>query len=185
MSDIDRNDLHTRNATAYFETRAAADAAVNDLVAAGIAREQISVAGTGASGATGTTDNRCFWEELKDLFLPAEDRYAYAEGLRRGGFVVSVRTEETEYERVLEILDREGAVDLDKQEASWRGEGWTGYPGEGAAAASAPAGMASQRDLVRCPHPRLPPRHVGRRQPPELRRWFRFTRSNFVSASAM
>ena len=52
MTDIDRNDLHTRNATAYFETRAAADAAVNDLVAAGFPREQISVAGTGASGAT-------------------------------------------------------------------------------------------------------------------------------------
>ena len=50
MSDIDRYDLHTRNATAYFETRAAADAAVNDLVAAGIARDQISVAGTGAFG---------------------------------------------------------------------------------------------------------------------------------------
>jgi hypothetical protein len=47
MSDIDQNDSHTRNATAYFETRAAADTAVNDLVAAGIPREQISVAGTG------------------------------------------------------------------------------------------------------------------------------------------
>ena len=146
MTDIDRNDVHTRNATAYFETRAAADAAVSDLVAAGFPGEQISVAGTGASGATGTTDNRSFWEELKDLFLPAEDRYAYAEGLRRGGFVVSVRTEETEYERVLEILDRDGAVDLDKKEASWRGEGWTGYSDE-EAAASAPAGTASQTDL--------------------------------------
>ena len=146
MTDIDRNDVHTRNATAYFETRAAADAAVSDLVAAGFPREQISVAGTGASGATGTTDNRSFWEELKDLFLPAEDRYAYAEGLRRGGFVVSVRTEETEYERVLEILDRDGAVDLDKKEASWRGEGWTGYSDE-EAAASAPAGIDSQTNL--------------------------------------
>jgi uncharacterized protein (TIGR02271 family) len=148
MTDTDRNDIHTRNATAYFETRAAADAAVSDLVAAGFPREQISVAGTGAPGATGTTDNRSFWEELKDLFLPAEDRYAYAEGLRRGGFVVSVRTEETEYERVLEILDREGAVDLDKKEASWRGEGWTGYSDEDEeVAASAPAGTASQTDL--------------------------------------
>jgi uncharacterized protein (TIGR02271 family) len=146
MSDIDRYDLHTRNATAYFETRAEADAAVNDLVAAGIVRDQISVAGTGAFGTTPTSGDRSFWEELKDLFLPAEDRYAYAEGLRRGGVVVSVRTEETSYERVLEILDREGAVDLDKQQASWREEGWTGYPGEGAAASTA-ASVASQRDL--------------------------------------
>jgi uncharacterized protein (TIGR02271 family) len=145
MSDID-HDLHTRNATAYFETRAAADAAVNDLVAAGIARDQISVAGTGAFGTTPTSGDRSFWEELKDLFLPAEDRYAYAEGLRRGGVLVSVRTEQSDYERVLEILDRDGAVDLDKQEASWREEGWTGYPGEGAAAPTA-ASVASQRDL--------------------------------------
>jgi hypothetical protein len=146
MSDIDRYDLHTRNATAYFETRAAADAAVNDLVSSGLPREHISVAGTSASGGTETPDNRSFWEELKDLFLPAEDRYAYAEGLRRGGVVVSVRTEESDYERVLEMLDRDGAVDLDKQEASWREEGWTGYPGEGAAASTA-ASVASQRDL--------------------------------------
>ena len=151
MSDIDQYDLHTRNATAYFETRAAADAAVNDLVAAGIVRDQISVAGTGALGTTPTSGDRSFWEELKDLFLPAEDRYAYAEGLRRGGVVVSVRTEETDYERVLEILDRDGAVDLDKQEASWREEGWTGYPGEGAAASTAASvaspSVASQRAL--------------------------------------
>jgi hypothetical protein len=53
----------------------------------------------------------------------------------------------TAYERVLEILDREGAVDLDKRQASWREEGWTGYPGEGAAAASTAAGMASERNL--------------------------------------
>ena len=145
MSDTDRYDLHTRNATAYFETRAEADAAVNDLVAAGIARDQISVAARGALGTTPTSGDRSFWEELKDLFLPAEDRYAYAEGLRRGGAVVSVRTEETGYERVLEILDREGALDLDKQQASWREEGWTGYPGE--SAASTAANVVSQRDL--------------------------------------
>jgi uncharacterized protein (TIGR02271 family) len=147
MSDIDRYDLHTRNATAYFETSAAADAAVNDLVAAGIVRDQIRVSGAGAFGTTPTSGDRSFWEELKDLFLPAEDRYAYAEGLRRGGVLVSVRTEESDYERVLEILDRDGAVDFDKQEASWREEGWTGYQGGEAAADSTMAKVASQTDL--------------------------------------
>lgn len=147
MPDIDRNNIYTRNATAYFETREAADSAVNDLVAAGITRDRISVAGTSALSTTPTSGDRSFWEELKDLFLPAEDRYAYAEGLRRGGVVVSVRTEASlDYEHVLEILDRDGAVDLDKQEANWREEGWTGYPGEGAAVSTA-AGVASSRDL--------------------------------------
>ena len=136
----------TRNATAYFETRAAADAAVEDLVAAGIPRDQVSVAGTGGA-ASAASDDRSFWEELKDFFLPAEDRYAYAEGLRRGGVVVSVRSDETNYDRAMEILDRDGAVDLDKEEAGWREEGWTGYQGGDAAADATMAGVASQTDL--------------------------------------
>jgi uncharacterized protein (TIGR02271 family) len=148
MSDIDRDDVRTRNtATAYFETRAAADAAVRDLVAAGFPREQISITGTAAADTREVATDRSFWEELKDLFLPAEDRYAYAEGLRRGGLVVSVHTDEALYPRALEILDRDGAVDLDKQEASWREEGWTGYPGPDAWAASTATGGASQADL--------------------------------------
>jgi uncharacterized protein (TIGR02271 family) len=61
---------------------------------------------------------------------------------------VSVRTEDTGYERVLEILDRDGAVDLDKQQANWRGEGWSGYPGEEPSAAALPAaGIVSDTDL--------------------------------------
>ena len=31
-----------------------------------------------------------FWDSLRDLFLPDEDRDTYAEGLRRGGYLVSV-----------------------------------------------------------------------------------------------
>ena len=129
MPAIDTQIAHTRNTTAYLETRAAADAAVKDLVAAGVPREQINVAGTGGTDTSAAPNERSFWGELKDFFLPAEDRYAYAEGLRRGGVVVSVRSEEAIYPRVLEILDRDGAIDLEKREAAWRQEGWTGYPG--------------------------------------------------------
>ena len=40
--------------------------------------------------------------------MPEEDRYAYAEGVRRGGTVVSVRTTDADYDRALEILDARG-----------------------------------------------------------------------------
>ena len=41
--------------------------------------------------------------------------------------MVSVRANDTDYERALEILDAEGAVNLDEREANWRSEGWEGY----------------------------------------------------------
>jgi uncharacterized protein (TIGR02271 family) len=147
MSDISEA-ASTQNTTAYFDTREAADTAVSDLVSAGIPRAQITLAGDGAAEAA--PSDRSFWEELKDMFLPAEDRHAYAEGLRRGGIVVSVRSEAAVYARVLEILDRDGAVDLDKQQASWRDEGWTGYQG-GEAAADASMAAATSPTLSRAP----------------------------------
>ena len=73
-----------------------------------------------------------FWETLKELFMPEEDRYSYAEGLRRGGYLLTVRTDTANYDRVVEILDRDGAVNLDERESSWRNEGWTGYTGRDA-----------------------------------------------------
>ena len=61
------------------------------------------------------------------MFLPDEDRYGYEEGLRRGGFLLSVRLEEAYYTRAMDILDTDGAVDMDEREAGWKASGWTGY----------------------------------------------------------
>ena len=78
--------------------------------------------------------------------MPDEDRHLYAEGLRRGGFAVSVDTDAAAYGRVLEILDRDGAVDMEERSAGWRGEGWDGFGGPAALGeremAYAPAGDA-------------------------------------------
>jgi uncharacterized protein (TIGR02271 family) len=126
-------DLHSSNrtVTAFFDTREAADKAVNDLMAKGVARADITVTGGGA--ATGkAADPKTFWEELKDFFLPDEDRSAYAEGLRRGGYVVYVRTSDVNHDIVVDVLDRDGAVDLDEREATWRSEGWTGFESDDA-----------------------------------------------------
>jgi uncharacterized protein (TIGR02271 family) len=74
---------------------------------------------------------------LKDFFLPDEDRHTYAEGLRRGGYLVTVRTDDAHYERVLHILDDEGTIDMDERAASWRKPGWTPQTTGSAAGASA------------------------------------------------
>ena len=127
MSDLTTNEVHSRTLTAFFDTRAAADQAITDLEAAGIPRQHISRVdgGTSTTSTTGTGSTG-FLASLKDMFMPEEDRYGYAEGLNRGGFLVSVRADEANYTRVMDILDRDGAVDMDEREASWRSQGWTG-----------------------------------------------------------
>ena len=81
---------------------------------------------------------------LGDLFMPEEDRYAYAEGLSRGGFLVTVGTTAANRDRILDILDDEGTVDMDAREESWRAEGWTGYRTSRSASRGRAAAAASR-----------------------------------------
>src|SRR5688572_3343966 len=118
----------TRTVTAFFDERENADDAVERLAAAGIARDRIRmVAGQPAEGTTARDGGKGFWDSLADLFMPDEDRYTYAEGLRRGGYLVTATTIDGEYERTLDILDDEGTIDIDERASSWRSEGWAGY----------------------------------------------------------
>src|SRR5215216_3162731 len=71
--------------------------------------------------------SRGFWDSLADLFMPDEDRYTYAEGLRRGGYVLSVNVTDAQYDKALDILDDEGTIDIDERAQAWRSEGWTGW----------------------------------------------------------
>jgi uncharacterized protein (TIGR02271 family) len=117
----------TRTITAFFDKRDDANAAIQRLVTAGVQRNQISmVEGAKQSSASKASNQEAtgFWEALKDFFLPDEDRQTYSEGLRRGGFLLTVRTNENLYDRALAILDDEGTVDLDQRMATWRKEGW-------------------------------------------------------------
>lgn len=54
------------------------------------------------------------------------DARAYAEGIRRGGTLVTVRTDDTMVDRVRSILDVEGTVDMTERQSAWRNDGWTG-----------------------------------------------------------
>jgi len=146
----------TRTVSAFFDTREAASNAVDELVKAGFPRASLSlVEGSKQPGASTADHDGGFWEALKDFFFPEEDRYTYTEGLRRGGYLVTARTADANYQRALQILDREGAVDIDQRAQSWRSEGWTGYTGGRMAGAStvqtptlSSTGMTSAREQV-------------------------------------
>ena len=65
---------------------------------------------------------------LIDIGIPEDEAQYYAEGLRRGGAVVTVSTEdEMMVERATNIFERNGAVDIDRRADEWRQSGWTGY----------------------------------------------------------
>jgi uncharacterized protein (TIGR02271 family) len=131
-----------RTITAFFDSRGDAQDAIDRLIDAGIDRDRIRL----VPGAERDTPNPSypesgtgFWEALKDLFIPDEDRYTYAEGLRRGGFLVTVEATADEHDRALDILDDEGTIDIDERQESWRAEGWTGYSGAPALDTTAPS----------------------------------------------
>jgi hypothetical protein len=55
-------------------------------------------------------------------------RDVYAESVRRGSYVLAVDAEsDAQLERVTEIMDRHGAVDIDERSSHWKRQGWSGY----------------------------------------------------------
>jgi uncharacterized protein (TIGR02271 family) len=129
MSQI--SETQSRTVSAFFDTQNDAQHAVDRLIEAGIPAGSVRLV-PGYESDTPVTDrseqHRGFFASLADFFMPDEDRYTYAEGLSRGGYLVVVNDLElAHYERAVDILDDEGSIDLDEREQSWRSEGWSGY----------------------------------------------------------
>jgi hypothetical protein len=89
------------------------------VVAAGWLISTLTGAGIGAAagGLAGS---------LVGAGVPEEHAQAYAEGVRRGGALITVRAEEGMVDRIVDVLDDHGSVDMDQREQAWRQEGWTG-----------------------------------------------------------
>ncbi|MCJ2009395.1 YsnF/AvaK domain-containing protein [Methylobacterium sp. J-092] len=138
----------TQTITALFDRPAEAQAAQAKLLAAGIPQSAIKlVQGAQTARTSGSYDYRKdeggFWGSLKDFFMPEEDRYAYSEGLSRGGTLLTVSVESTQTDTVYDILEQNGSIDLDQRESAWRQEGWSGYSAGGATAASSTTGTTA------------------------------------------
>lgn len=121
----------SRTVSAFFDSQGDAQRAVDRLIEAGVARDSVRLV-PGYESDTPVTDrtdqHRGFFAALADFFMPDEDRYSYAEGLSRGGYLVAVSNlSEAQHDVAVDILDDEGSIDLDEREESWRSEGWSGY----------------------------------------------------------
>jgi len=64
---------------------------------------------------------------LTKMGVPEEEAHLYAEGVRRGGTLVTVAADDTNTETVVAVLNSHGAVDIERRAAEWRQRGWTGF----------------------------------------------------------
>ncbi|MET0528648.1 hypothetical protein [Microvirga sp. P5_D2] len=88
-----------------------------------------TLVGAGAGAALGG-----LMGALADAGLSDEDAEVYAEGVRQGGTLVTVRVDEAEMDRVVDILDDEGRIEPGRAKRDWRSEG--AAPPIGAAAST-------------------------------------------------
>lgn len=97
---------------------------VGPIVAAGWLVALLTGAGAGAAagGLLGS---------FAEAGVDEKEAHVYAEGVRRGGTIVTVRTEEARSEQAGRILARHASVNLAAREADYRANGWTGYRNDG------------------------------------------------------
>ena len=81
-----------------------------------------AVAGAAVGGAAGG-----LLGALANAGVPEDEAHIYAEGVRRGGTLVSVRADEARAETVAAILRNATGVDIDARRKDYMAEGWQGF----------------------------------------------------------
>ncbi len=111
---------------------------VGPIVAAGPIIATLTGAGAGA--ATGGIVGG-----LADLGVPEDDAHTYAEGVRRGGTLVSVKLHESQAAPVTDILERHSPVDVESRGSTWQQSGWN-QQFDPTASPYQPSDIAAERD---------------------------------------
>ena len=88
------------------------------------------------------------WAASSAWASPRSTRTIYAEGVRRGGTLVTVTVDETEVQQVRDLLDRDGAVDIEQRGDYYRQHGLHRLRPD-AQPLTTPSEIAAERDLLR------------------------------------
>jgi hypothetical protein len=96
---------------------------IGPIIAAGPIVATLSGAGVGAvaGGLIGG---------LTDMGVSKTDAEYYAESVRRGGALVTVRADDSRAERAADIMRDHGAIDIERRADQWRERGWKGWNDE-------------------------------------------------------
>jgi len=118
--------MHTY--TALYDTRQDAEAAQDQLKSLGVIEaddsnlaDKSAFGGQGAGEARGQTNG--LWSGFRGALPPDNDRRVFEEGVRQGGYLLTVNVDEEHADRVHDLLERTNAVDIDEREAQYRQTG--------------------------------------------------------------
>ena len=121
----------SRTVTALYDSRAEAESARQRLSST-VDVERIRIIDQGSGGSGGGSSGG-----LGNAALSHEDRHAYGEGIRRGGFLLCAEVDGHEdADRIVQALEETSSVDLDQRQESWRSEGWQPYQASSGSAGS-------------------------------------------------
>jgi uncharacterized protein (TIGR02271 family) len=117
----------------FMDNYQEAENLVMDLTDKGFKLEDIDIVESSGRGLREEKRERSgtgFIDSLKELFGQQETeevRGYYAEGVRRGGAVVSVFVGDEDADRAAEIMSRHGAVDIEEKAEEWKKSGWNRF----------------------------------------------------------
>ncbi|HVX84079.1 MAG TPA: hypothetical protein VH253_04620 [Phycisphaerae bacterium] len=90
---------------------------IGPVLAAGPIVAMLAGAGVGAA-AGGIVGG------LIGMGIPEDEAELYAEGIQRGGTLLTVEAEDSDADRIAMVLSQHNAVDIDKRASEWREAGW-------------------------------------------------------------
>lgn len=99
---------------------------IGPVMAAGPLVPALTLAGAGIGAVAGGVTGG-FIGVLVDMGIPEERAEDYAEGVRRGGTLVFVKTTDQRASEAVAILDRHVPLNLDEEANQWQQAGWSGF----------------------------------------------------------
>jgi hypothetical protein len=108
---------------------------VGPVFAAGVLGSLLASAGAGAAAGAVTGG---LLGALTDMGVEDEEAEVYAEGVKRGGVLVTVHTADERVVDARRVLYDRGALNVEDHRDRWEEEGWSGYDAEAAPAEGYP-----------------------------------------------